>query len=371
MRKFIELGHLRPTDLVWRHGFTDWRPGSAVFPEIGDAASAPSAHANGPRAATPTWSRQPAQAARPQQASRTGAGQVVPDRGAGSKEPRARRHWGTRIGFILMLLALISGAGWFGWENRNKLPEITSVLTSVAVKVPGDAAGQYRISPFAASGNTAQSIDAALQKTALWRVLKRDFSDWYAERVKEVERLRSEKQDDTAVQKKLAEAIVALRRKHAAQALAAAPKYLRRIAVSFQDNLLQMAKAGAEPCFGLISYGEQSTQVLETLKDPARSEPLHRQVTAIFEAVEDGRKTPQTYQPAAKADYDVLVDQLKSRGWGQTELQTFSDQRALARAPHDQVCKLVQDWIGAHLSLTDSDLQARLLSETLRPLVQG
>src|SRR5690606_34461044 len=32
MRKFVELGHLRPTDLVWRHGFPDWRPAPAVFP---------------------------------------------------------------------------------------------------------------------------------------------------------------------------------------------------------------------------------------------------------------------------------------------------------------------------------------------------
>jgi len=112
-------------------------------------------------------------------------------------------------------------------------------------------------------------------------------------------------------------------------------------------------------------------QVLEMVKDPTKSEHLHRQVTAIFEAIANGRKTPQTYPPAAKADYDVLVDQLKGRGWGQAELQTFSDQRALAKAPHDQVCRLVQDWIGAHLSVKDADTQSRLLSETLRPLVHG
>jgi hypothetical protein len=37
MRKFVELGHLQPTDLVWRKGFTDWRPGSVQFREIGAA----------------------------------------------------------------------------------------------------------------------------------------------------------------------------------------------------------------------------------------------------------------------------------------------------------------------------------------------
>src|SRR5690242_1458777 len=32
MRKLVELGHLRETDLVWKLGFPDWRPVPAVFP---------------------------------------------------------------------------------------------------------------------------------------------------------------------------------------------------------------------------------------------------------------------------------------------------------------------------------------------------
>jgi hypothetical protein len=245
------------------------------------------------------------------------------------------------------------------------------MLTSIQVQAVDSGPALYRISPFAVSGDTAESIDAALQKAALWRLLKQEFGEWYEARVKDVARLRAEKRGDAAVQKLLAESVVVLRRKHAAQALSSSPKNLRQIANSFHENLLQMAKIGTEHCFGLISYGEASAQVLEMVKDPAQSEHLHRQMTAIFEAVANGRKTPQTYAPAAKADYDVLVDNLKSRGWGQTELQTFSDQRLLAKAPHDQVCKLVQDWIGAHLSVKDSGTQSRLLSETLRPLVHG
>ena len=34
MRKFVELGHLRGEDLVWRAGFPDWRKSSQVFPEL-------------------------------------------------------------------------------------------------------------------------------------------------------------------------------------------------------------------------------------------------------------------------------------------------------------------------------------------------
>ena len=31
MRKFNSLGHLRWTDLLWRKGFSDWRPAGEVF----------------------------------------------------------------------------------------------------------------------------------------------------------------------------------------------------------------------------------------------------------------------------------------------------------------------------------------------------
>ena len=31
MRKFNELGHLQSNDLVWRKGFSDWRPAGEVF----------------------------------------------------------------------------------------------------------------------------------------------------------------------------------------------------------------------------------------------------------------------------------------------------------------------------------------------------
>ncbi|MEM8971510.1 MAG: GYF domain-containing protein [Pseudomonadota bacterium] len=41
LRKFIELGHLHPTDLVWRAGFPEWRTASEVFPETEPASAAP------------------------------------------------------------------------------------------------------------------------------------------------------------------------------------------------------------------------------------------------------------------------------------------------------------------------------------------
>lgn len=34
LKKIVELAHLKPTDLVWRQGFTDWRAAASVFPTL-------------------------------------------------------------------------------------------------------------------------------------------------------------------------------------------------------------------------------------------------------------------------------------------------------------------------------------------------
>jgi hypothetical protein len=54
IRKLVELAHLKPTDLVWRQGFSDWRAAASVFP-IPEAQAAPAGPgpAPGPQTAGP------------------------------------------------------------------------------------------------------------------------------------------------------------------------------------------------------------------------------------------------------------------------------------------------------------------------------
>ena len=40
IRKIVELGHLRPTDLVWRHGMAEWTSGAIAFPPAAPVAAA-------------------------------------------------------------------------------------------------------------------------------------------------------------------------------------------------------------------------------------------------------------------------------------------------------------------------------------------
>jgi hypothetical protein len=91
----------------------------------------------------------------------------------------------------------------------------------------------------------------------------------------------------------------------------------------------------------------------------------------VFDAVVEGRQTPMKRDPPKREDYDALSIELSKRGWTTADLQLFTDARALARAPHEKVCQMVQDWFAAQLTVPDEQSQARLLGEALKPVVAG
>ena len=70
-------------------------------------------------------------------------------------------------------------------------------------------------------------------------------------------------------------------------------------------------------------------------------------------------------------DADALAGDLAKLGWTQADMQLFSDERALSRAPPEKVCQLVHDWFAAQLAIKDQDIQLRLLVDSLKPVVAG
>jgi len=75
--------------------------------------------------------------------------------------------------------------------------------------------------------------------------------------------------------------------------------------------------------------------------------------------------------PPRQSDYQALTQALAGLGWTNNEVQLFSNPRALAQAPPEQVCRLVTDWFAAQLSIEDEEVQLRLLVESLKPVVAG
>ncbi len=394
MRKFVELGHLRPADLVWRQGFPDWRPAPAVFPTPAPIpppapprpeprpASRPAHHPaaaraaspqRGYRTAAPQQSHRAVERAAPAPSQLAVAASFDDERDHDDEDDDLQaepsRGLGRRIGLMLVLVALLGGAGWLAMGYIENPARLVELLRTETRSEP--SAEVLRSQPFQGLGNSAEEIDAAFQRAALWQVIKREFPDWYRERLQQAVELKAKSSDDATVARRLAEAVVALRRKHADQALAASPGALRSIAESFLANLEHLSAHSIEACYGFISQGEINPQVLELMGSPEYVQPLQRQVTAVFSAVAEGRKSPQTHLPPRQSDYQALKQALAARGWTEKEEQLFSDPQALARAAPQDVCRLVQDWFAAQLSIADRGVQLRLLIESLKPVVAG
>lgn len=374
LAKFVELGHLQPTDLLWREGFPDWRPALVVFP--------PQQRPTVPQPSAQAGSAQPgAQAGRagpdPSFARQKPGADFDDGRDEGpteSGEAEPSRRSLVKILAVLAIAGVLGGGGWYAFKHRSEMAKLVRSVPSVA---PGEAAlppvdkRSLDASPFKGFSGSADTIDRNLQASALWRVLKREFPDWYAERLKEAADLASQNKDENAIAQQMARAMVALRRQQVSNALSSSMPRLKNVATTFFDNIVELRKYSIDACFAYLSQGEASPVVVSLLQDPAHTAHLQAQLTAVFEAIADGRKSPRVYPSPRKADYELLAKELTKRGWSQADMQLFSDERALARAPPEKVCQLVHDWFATQLGLSDADLQFRLLVESLRPIVAG
>lgn len=269
-------------------------------------------------------------------------------------KPRSRKGL-YAVGTVM--LAAVAGSIWIAAN-----PGVLEGLPSVKSLSIGTSS----------SVNKTADLEARWQQTAHWPVIKREFPDWYGERLREAVQLASESKPDDEINKTLVDQLITLRRQNSALALAASTQKLRALASAFLANLKQLKSQSTTACFNFISQGEGTAGVIDQFQvmDGTKS-TMQLQVAAIFDAIGEGRKSPVTHEKPVKSDYDALMDQLGKLGWSQTDVATFADPKALAKAEPARVCQMVQDWFVAHISITDEAAQERLLGETLRPVVSG
>ena len=469
--KIIELGYLRPTDLVWRQGMAEWAPaesvlklppkspvapappppaarsqpaarpaeaqsaavperepaihhaddrgrGSAYHPAAGGAQrdTAPGPHQaayapgpanagpqprgnqrqqpyapgtkHGPPRSGPIAGNTPHAAARAQGsglASPVPGGRPQHQAGASvghapraerdEREPEERSGFPWRTAAVLAIVAGL-GAGAVALYKSGGLvgiPFVAAPSVSDAVPVVGrpkaaarDAASEQPAPASTVPTGPAGDVDASLQKSALWQKLKRDFPDWYQERVAEIARLSSESKSEREISAAMTRSLVELRRRHQADALASSPNRIKAIASSFVENLALLSRESTAACYGYISQGEVSPMIRHEQRPL-----LDAQLAVVFEAVAEGRKSPTKREPPRREDYDLLSTELGKRGWSAADLQLFTDARALSRAAPEKVCQMVQDWFAAQLAVEDEGVKIRLLGEALKPVVAG
>ena len=370
LAKFIELGHLQPNDLLWREGFPDWRPAMVVFPP---RTQPPQRSAPGPRTTGSSPARQPSSSDSLEVHPADNASRTHARRREEPTETEPRRGRGTRAAMLLLVVAALGAATWFAYPYRDRLKDVMGAIPSLA---PSDAFAiadrkSLEVPPLAGFTDTPEVTDAKLQATALWRVLKREFPDWYTQRLDESVTLARASKDQAAIGQQMARKLVELRRQQVANALSATLPRLKSVATAFYDNLVQLRRYSTDACYGFISQGEANPTIVTLLQGSEHTAHLQAQLTSVFEAVAEGRKQPRVYPQPRQTDYDKLAADLAKRGWSPADMKLFSDERALAKAAPDKVCQMVHDWFAAQLSLSDPEAQMRLLVESLRPVVAG
>lgn len=395
MRKLVELGHLRAADLVWRLGFPDWRPASTVFsiapqdfrlpqsttrqlepaPQSTASWAAPAepraersspgrGAAAAPRAETRLSEQQKASSDEPQRWSEPA--RVTSDEPL--RPPRSRRP----LAAAASLLAIAGAGAWFVFGNGAAMlgsPPDSEKAATNSVQT-ATARTTFETAAIASADSTAE-LDSRFQKRAIWSAVKREFPEWYDVRLKEAVQMTADGKGETDITRHFVEALVSLRRQNADKALAASAAAHKELAAAFLANLKSLAAEGPDRCYDFISRGETSPSIIGLLQDSAKSGNIEAQVVAIVSAISEGRRAPVVHTAPSKPDYDVLATELGRLGWTQADMQLFADSKALARASHDRVCQMVQDWFTAHLAIQDTATQERLLYETLRPVVAG
>lgn len=386
-RKLIELGHLKPTDLVWREGFAEWRPArflteAPAAPRLASTpppSSLPGSHA----APMPRDARQPVSHG----AAHGGSGAPIARAQPRAPEPQhedddfeseddavAEGRVGRRLKIaaaIIFFVFTLAAAGWL------LLPYKDSIVRSVAVAIPNgigksttsSETGEFKVlAGFAA--DRARN-DAMLQESALFQLLKRSHAQWYEQRLDEITKAVEGGAQDAKVVEGLVQGLAQLRRQHAGDVLSAPAERLTSIAASFVTNLGLLRGVGVDACYKFISNGETAPGIVPLFQSKELSGPLQRQLLAVFTAADQGRSTPRVYPMPRQADYTALLGELEARGWTQADMQLFSDSRALAKAAPQDVCRLVTEWFESQLALKDSDVQLRLIADSLKPLIAG
>ena len=370
MAKFVELGHLQPTDLLWREGFPDWRPAMVVFPARGPALPRGQAR---PQAGSDHM--------RPADQLTTVSAPVARSRAdADDHDPPRRRG---RAVAVLLLVVVLAGAGGAGYLYRDQLPGYRDQLAGIVASLTASlsaSSGAMSIADrksletpplvgFRAGG--VDAIDATLQNTALWRVIKREFPDWYAQRLDEAATLARENKDDAVIGQIVARKLVELRRQQVANGLSAKLPMLKTVATAYYDTLTRLRRHSPEACSGFINQGEAEPLVVALLQGTDHTAHLQALMTAVFEAIAEGRQLPRVHPRPSQDQYKMLASELNKRGWTPADFQLVSSKQALMQAEPAKVCQVVQDYYGAQLSLPDDEAQTRLLVDSLKPVFAG
>lgn len=352
MKKLVELSYLRPTDLIWRQGFPDWRPALAVFPRPQHEPSGPEPSL-GPSLTNEPRTGRPAAPSSYEPSLDSGADHFDDDFDEPYKSGRGRK-----FAIAAVVLIALGIGGYLSYLNRDPIMAFAANIIGGG----GFATGSIE---------TPESVDTKLQKAEPWTFARQEFPDWYKEQTTEVAKLTEQKKTDLEITRYLVSELVKFRRTNSDVALQAPSPILRNVASTFRETLLHLGATNTNSCYQFISHGESSDPIVEIMRKMEPTSPVQRQLNSIFAAVAEGKKSPIKREGKAANDIESLMAELKNVGWSEDDIKLFFDPKAFSRAPPERVCQMVQDLFTALLAIKDEAVQDRLLVETLRHVMAG
>ncbi|MGI9409675.1 MAG: GYF domain-containing protein [Hyphomicrobiaceae bacterium] len=317
--------------------------------------------------------------------------------------PRRRRPIVAAV-MGLLIVGLFGAGGWLAYANQDTIAKIIGDLTEeqvasnetsvvAAPDKPARTAVEQKVSNAAQSVSSARTLGAETTRTPqaqpppkaaavqnarldflnskMWQTFEREYPDWARKHETSASKLSSEGKSSDEVLAYLVGSVVQWRRANADKVLTAPPDNLRSLAKTFVANLRLLVQKDVQACYGFISKGELSPQVLPLFKDKQVAPVLGTQTEAIIAAAQSAGSAQTTYLSPSPPDFNKLARLLIKRGWTEADLKMFSDPAALSSAPADKVCKLVTEWFDTQLQMPAGEQQMRLLATSLQPVVRG
>ena len=246
----------------------------------------------------------------------------------------------------VVFIAFIGISGWFAYANQNLIGEIIADFTEesaqqapATIAAPSSPASE-KLSPAPGSPTVYTPQKLAMLSSTFWRDLRIQDTAWTRRQEDAIDKLRAEGKPDAERLAFAVSALVDWRRTNADKILTAAPDELRQLARSFVANLKYLVNQDVKACYGFISKGELSSDVLPFYSSPAHLDVLGSQTRAIIAAARRKDVESTQYLEPRTEDFNALAKMLLTRGWTEEDLKMFSDPASLSSAPESKVCKL-------------------------------
>lgn len=205
----------------------------------------------------------------------------------------------------------------------------------------------------------------------MWSQIKQGHPDWYDSQIATLTQLSADGGSEQDIAQRFLSAFTDYRRSNSDNALAASTTKHKELAHTFLTTLRELSRDSGDACYEFISKGESAPAIFARFVDPDKSVVIEAQIIAVLAAIADGREHLIKHNKPIKTDYDALARELGQLGWTHADMQLFANPNELAKAPRDRICRMLQDWFSAHLSIQDPAIQERLLFETLKPVTSG